>query len=477
MSLVVRTHTHAMLLSVRALHALARQACLPRRYRSEYLVRPRLDVAAMVKNAPALVASAKARMLPEAEVAEVEQLPERWCALKEAHQRLRTLQAQVAVHSRVLKDPSSLEADRAAAVAASRALKADTKPLELEAKELERLVDLSSLLAPNTTHPTTPAQEPVVVEWLNCDDANMEPSLDHRDHKRIAEHLGFVDFEAASVASGRLWYYLQGAGADLEQALVQLALDRARAAGFTLLTPPLLVRQQLVALCGFRPRDTGDEQQVYTLALPHNEMALAGTAEIPLAGWAANRTFAETELPRAAVGVNRAYRAEAGARGRDTRGLYRVHEFTKVELFVWCLPHQLESVLARIVRFQLDLIRDLELPAKVLDMPANDMGAPAYKKYDIECWMPGRGKWGELTLCSNCTDFQARRLGTRFGRGQQYVHTLNGTALAVPRVIAAILENMYDPALELVAVPKVLQPYLQGRTVLTKETTGPWDCT
>ncbi|GMM35324.1 putative serine--tRNA ligase [Saccharomycopsis crataegensis] len=291
---------------------------------------------------------------------------------------------------------------------------------------------------------------------------------DKFDHKTIVEKFGIVDFSTASKISGNSWYYLINDGALLEQALVQYALKEARKAGFTMCIPPSIVKDEISNACGFQPRDLNNEKQTYELS--ESNLVLTGTAEIPLAGLSMNKLFQYKELPQRLVGVSRSYRAEAGARGKDTKGLYRVHEFTKVELFTTCAGQGSKEEFSKIVEFQKSLIGKLGLLARVINIPANDLGAPAYQKYDIEAWMPGRGSWGELTSTSICTDFQSRRFHTKYVDQQnkrQFAHTLNGTAMAVPRVIVAIIENNYDPENDCIWVPEVLRPYMDDKEMIS----------
>lgn len=338
-------------------------------------------------------------------------------------------------------------------------LKSQIKSQEQSVQVLEQDVFAAIESIPNLISPRT-KQDIEVVEYLN---PHSKVAADRaRDHHDIAVDLGIVDFESASLVSGTSSYYLIGQGAMLEHALISYALTKAVSKGWTMMTPPSLVRQEFTTACGFKPRDQNNEQQVYML---DNGLCLAGTAEIPLAGWAAHKTLdlgPEGVVRR--VGVSRSYRAEAGARGRDTRGLYRVHEFTKVELFAWTASDERvsEGVFDELVNLQKEIISDLGLYARVLNMPPDDLGAPAYMKYDIECWMPGRAGWGELTSTSNCLDYQARRLHTKYDAGEsnEFVHTLNGTATAVPRMIVAIIENFYDPNTNTVRIPEVLRQYM-----------------
>lgn len=288
-----------------------------------------------------------------------------------------------------------------------------------------------------------------------------------RDHKDIMERFGIVNFTKATANSGRGWYYLLGGAAMLEQALVQYALSSARKAGFQMVIPPSIVKTEITNACGFKPRDQNNETQVYELP---DDLCLTGTAEIPLASLYSDHEFKGKDLPLNMVGVSRSYRAEAGAAGRDTRGLYRVHEFTKVELFCWTKPEQSEDTFNKLVDFQRDFVRSLGLTARVLVMPSDDLGNPAFKKIDIEVLMPGRGAWGEVTSTSNCLDFQSRRLTTKFRDSDKskFVHTLNGTACAVPRVILAIIENFYDPIRDVIVIPEVLRPYMDDMEFISK---------
>ncbi|KAG7889606.1 hypothetical protein KL905_001661 [Ogataea polymorpha] len=327
--------------------------------------------------------------------------------------------------------------------------------------QMEELVDQ----LPNLIDDAVGSQQ-TLLEYINVSH-DIDAAADEKyDHKSILENAGLVEFSQASNVSGRGWYYLMGDMALLEQALVQYSLKMARKNGFQMVLPPSIVKTEVTNACGFRPRDTNNERQVYELT--HDNLCLTGTAEIALAALSIDTEYKFGDLPRRMVGLSRSFRAEAGAAGRDTRGLYRVHEFTKVELFSWTAGQLSESSkeFDRLVAFQKEFIKSLELPARVLLMPADDLGAPAFKKVDIEVFMPGRGAWGEVSSTSNCLDYQARRLHARYrteNNKLRFVHTLNGTACAVPRLLVAIVENNYDPDSHSIAVPKVLQPYLDDK--------------
>lgn len=343
----------------------------------------------------------------------------------------------------------------------------------------ERLSNLSEQLhehteaLPNWLDPSVPS-DPEVPELHSIINEKSEDAIvallpqTAIDHKTVAEKLGLVNFSVASRVSGSSWYYLIGDGALLEQALVQYALSKARRAGYKMVIPPTVVKTEITHACGFKPRDQNGEKQVYELE--DEGVSLTGTAEIPLGALHSSSVLEKEELPIRYVGVSRSYRAEAGASGKDTTGLYRVHEFTKVELFHFTTPDRSASELEDLREFQTSIISELGIKARMLNMPTTDLGAPAVKKYDCEAWMPGRSGWGELTSSSNCTDYQSRRLGIRLKSddGLIYPHTLNGTAMAVPRVIVAIIEQFYDPELDVVVIPEVLRPYMDGKTVISK---------
>lgn len=350
-------------------------------------------------------------------------------------------------------------------------IKSELKPLEKKWKELDEEIYIKAEALPNHVSQNAP-EDPLkesIDQFINCksvNDPKLTPESSKYDHKTIGEELKIIDFQKASNVSGPSWYYLIGDGALLEQALVQYALSKARKHGYIMVIPPSIVRSEIVNACGFKPNDQNNEKQIYELE--DEKKSLTGTAEIPLAAFHASTIFSEdASFPKKYVGVSRSYRAEAGASGRDTKGLYRVHEFTKVELFHFTTPERSSEELQQLKQMQVEIITELGLAAKVLNMPTSDLGSPAMQKYDIEAWMPGRGSWGELTSCSNCGDYQARRLGIRYKipgeTGSKHVSTLNGTAMAVPRVIVALIEQNYNPDTKEIAIPKVLQPYMDGK--------------
>jgi len=370
--------------------------------------------------------------------------------------------------------------------------------VEERERALEREMKELALALPNSTHPETPVgSEPRILGYINADRAPVIRDDDGgsaaRGHIQIGAELRLLDFADAGAVSGWGWYYLLNEAVLLEQALVNYALALALRHGWHLVAPPSIVYAHMATACGFRPRDQHGEQQVYTLN--GGKHALAGTAEIPLAAMHANKTLAAEDLPLKVVGVGRAYRAEAGARGVDSKGLYRVHEFTKVELFAWTAPPPspppppppddppscsdlpssdsppADVVFAEMLDLQKTFLASLGLHARVLEMPTADLGASASRKIDIEVYMPSRAArnpWGEVSSLSNCTDYQSRRLNTRMkmdkagAKKTAFPYTLNGTACAVPRVLIAILENGWCEDRQGVVVPDVLRPFMGG---------------
>lgn len=379
------------------------------------------------------------------------------------------------------------EAD--SALQRARALKQQLAGLEAEEAALQAEMQQLGQALPNLTSAETPDGEPAV---LCCINGASEEAIvaDHtndrwRSHVHIGAELGILDFAAAGAASGWGWYYLLGDGARLEQALVQFALTTAHRHGWRLVSPPSLVRSSVAAACGFQPRDQGGEQQTYVVgeADSDNSLSLTATAEIPLAALYADTTL-PASLPLRRAAVSRCYRAEAGARGARTKGLYRVHEFTKVELFAWTAPDLAAATetFDELVDLQTEILSSLGLPARVLEMPATDLGASAFRKIDMEVFFPSRSSvdtsaesgWGEVSSASICTDYQTRRLATRArvdgaaNGNLTFPWTLNGTALAVPRILAALLEHGWDEDKASVLIPECLRPWMDGQEYITK---------
>jgi seryl-tRNA synthetase len=360
------------------------------------------------------------------------------------------------------KDPG----ERQKLVAEGKALREQVAALEQQVKQVVAELHGVLMQIPNMTHPDAPVGDTaeanrVVRRW----GAPRAFDFPAKDHVTLAEALDLVDFEAGASVAGQKFYYLKNEAVLLELALVQYAMQTLLARGYTPVITPDVARVEVLEGIGFMPRDPNPQtRQVYAIA--DTDLCLVGTAEITLGGMHRNQTFDAAQLPKRYAGLSHCFRTEAGAPGRDTRGLYRVHQFTKVEMFVFCLPEQSEAIHQELLATEEAIFQGLGLPYHVIDTCTGDLGGPAYRKYDLEAWMPGRGQggeYGEVTSTSNCTDFQARRLEIRAKTAGQkktrFVHTLNGTAVACTRALVAILEN-YQQADGSVGVPEVLRPWV-----------------
>jgi len=318
--------------------------------------------------------------------------------------------------------------------------------------------DLAKILArvPNLPDPSTPAGgEEDSVELRRW---GTPPALDDpvRDHLELGELLGAIDTVRAAKVSGARFGYLIGPGALLEFALVRFAMDQLTAAGFVPVVPPVLVRREAMFGTGFLPTD---EQQIFRTAT--DDLYLAGTSEVPLVSYHSDELLDPGTLPRRYAGFSTCFRREAGSYGKDTRGIFRVHQFDKVEMVSFVLPEASGQEHELLLTREEEILQALELPYRVVDIAAGDLGGSAARKYDCEAWIPSQGTYRELTSTSNCTDYQARRIGCRVREpdGNRPLHTLNGTAVAVGRTIVALLENHQQPDGS-VRVPEALQEYL-----------------
>lgn len=294
-------------------------------------------------------------------------------------------------------------------------------------------------------------------------------SFASKDHLELGTSLGIIDFESGSKVAGSGFYYLKNEGVLLELALVRYALDFLRKKGFDLWFTPDLAREKFYLGTGYHPR--GPEAQTYLVQ--DSDLGLIATSEVTLAGLHTDEILSEDMLPRRYAGYSHCFRRESGAYGKYSKGLYRVHQFTKVEIFVYCRPEESPKMHEELLALEGEIWQGLKIPYRVVEMCTGDLGAQASRKFDIEAWMPGRGDWGEVTSTSNTTDYQARRLNIRFkpsakrlalGYKPEFVHTLNGTAIATSRAILAILEN-YQTKDGKVEVPKVLQKYVGKKSV------------
>ncbi len=327
---------------------------------------------------------------------------------------------------------------------------------------------------PNLSHPEAP---------IGVDDkANLELrrgatsirafDFTPKDHVDLGEALDLFDFEGGARVAGHGFYFLKNDAVLLDMALQRFAVDMAMAEGFTATMTPDMARNEILQGTGYIPR--GPETQIYSIA--DTDLSMIATAEITLGGLYAGQTVDQEELPLKFCGVSHCYRTEAGAGGRASRGLYRVHQFSKVEMFAFTLPEDSDAMHDQLCQLECRIFDALGIPFRVVDTATGDLGGPAYRKFDLEAWMPGRGEggeFGEVTSTSNCTDYQARRLNVRYRtkgeKGTRLVHTLNGTAIATGRAMIAVLEN-YQQADGSIVVPEVLRRLL-GKDVISVEQT------
>ena len=350
-----------------------------------------------------------------------------------------------------------------------KALKEKIAAMEKELSEAEALLDEAGRQIPNMAHPDAPVGK-VDTENLEVKQVGTVPQFDFepKDHVQLAAELDLVDFDEAAKVSGPKFYYLKNEAVFLEQAVVMYALNILRKHGFTPFITPDVAKAEILQGIGFNPR--GNESNVY--CIEEEGTCLVATAEITLGGYHSGEILDKAKLPLKYCGLSHCFRREAGAAGQFSKGLYRVHQFTKLEMFVYCTPEESDALHEQLRQIEEEIFTGLKIPFRVVDTCTGDLGAPAYRKWDLEAWMPGRngGDWGEVPSTSNCTDFQARRLNVRFkdddGKNK-YVHMLNGTAVAVSRVLVAILEN-YQNADGSITVPEVLVPFC-GFDVIKKK--------
>lgn len=363
----------------------------------------------------------------------------------------------------------------------SKSIKARLGDVEFELKTLEEEFNELIQKIPNIPLPEVPigkgeADNKVLREIRK----RPKFSFQAKDHLELGTGLGIVDFETAAKVSGADFYYLKNEGVLLELALVRYALDFLAKKGFIPIITPDLARSKFYLGTGYMPR--GTEAQTYIVE--NSDLGLIATAEIPLAGLHADEILDGAKLPLRYAGYSHCFRQESGSYGKYSKGLYRVHQFTKVEMFVYCQPEDSPKIHEELLRYEEEMWQGLAIPYRVVEMCTGDLGAQAARKFDLEAWMPGRstalseprsegagqGDWGEVTSTSNTTDYQARRLGIKYRNVKgdtEYAHTLNGTAIATSRAIIAILEN-YQQKDGSVKIPEVLQPYMGGIKIIKR---------
>jgi seryl-tRNA synthetase len=384
--------------------------------------------------------------------------------LLQAVEEIRRRQNEIAQATGRERDPQK----RTILIDEGKRLKSSVADEEERLRRLEAEMTQRLRRIPNRTHPDAPVglTEDESRELRKVGTPRMF-DFNAKDHVELGKALDLIDFETAGKVSGTGFYFLKNDAVILDLALQQFALRKLIDAGFTPIITPDLARNSILEGIGFTPR--GVETQVYSVE--DTELSLIGTAEITLGGMLADQILEESDLPVKYVGLSHCFRTEAGAAGRASRGLYRVHQFTKVEMFAFSTPESSGAIHAEMLAIEEDLFQSLGVPYRVLDVCSGDLGGPAYRKFDLEAWMPGRGQhgeYGEVTSTSDCTDYQSRRLNIRYRhagqKGTRFVHTLNGTAVALSRALIVVLEN-YQRSDGRIDVPQVLRPYV-GKDVI-----------
>ncbi len=339
----------------------------------------------------------------------------------------------------------------------------EIKTLEAAAAPLEESFHTLLMQVPNFTHPDTPIGGEddfrVVAEHLKPAEFSFTP----KDHEELMLQRDWIDFERGAKVAGSKFYFAKQELVRLNQALISYGIDIATAHGFELIEAPDLAKKEVLESAGFNPR--GEETQIYSVE--NTDLSLIGTAEISVLGFHADEILDLSEGPKKYVALSHCFRTEAGAYGRTSKGLYRVHQFTKLEMFIFCKPEDSEAMHEKLLSIEKEICDGLEIPYRVIDIASGDLGGPAYRKFDIEAWMVMKNDYGEVTSTSNCTDYQARRAGIKYRTSDgksEFVHTLNGTAIVTSRFPIALIEN-HQQQDGSVKIPQALQKYL-GKEVL-----------
>ena len=416
-----------------------------------------IDANLLRDNPEAIKASQRARGASEALVDEASVADTAW---RKAQAEFETLRAEQNAKAKLVAGAS--KEDRAALIAEGQVLAAGVKVAEQKADEAQTLLDAAIWKIENVVLDGVPAggEDDFVV--IREEGTKPVFSFEPRDHVALGDLLDVIDIERGAKISGSRFYFLKGWGARLELALMNMALDQAANAGFTALITPTLVKPEVMAGTGFLGQHA---DEIYYL--PADDLYLTGTSEVALAGYHSDEIVDLSDGPLRYAGWSTCYRREAGSHGKDTRGILRVHQFNKLEMFSYIAPEDAEAEHQRLLAWQEEMLRKCELPYRVIDTAAGDLGSSAARKYDAEAWVPTQDAYRELTSTSNCTTFQARRLNVRYRKEDgktATVATLNGT-LATTRWLVAILEN-HQQADGSVRIPVALRPYLGGAEVI-----------
>lgn len=351
--------------------------------------------------------------------------------------------------------------ERARLIEEGKSIKEELQKKEAELEEVDKEFKSEAMTIPNYASKDAPIgkedKDSLAIKFF------MEPTkfpFKAKDHVELGEMKDLIDFEKGAKVSGQKFYYLKNRLVVLQMALERYALDIVMKHGFTPFITPDIAREEILSGIGFNPR--GEESNIYTIE--DTGTCLVGTAEITLGGYYSDTIFNKSDLPIKMTGLSHCFRREAGGAGQYSKGLYRVHQFSKLEMFIYCLPEESEKYHEEILKIEEEIFQGLKIPYRIVDTATGDLGAPAYRKFDIEAWMPGRGEegeYGEVTSTSNCTDYQARNLNIRYKEDDgktKFVHMLNGTAVALSRAVIAVMEN-YQEEDGSIRVPDALIPY------------------
>lgn len=413
-----------------------------------------LDIKFIRENADLVQQSADAKRY-NVNVADVLKVDEKKRQLQQQVDELRTKRNEISSQMKSGKPDPEL-------IAQGKALKTELAELEAKLKEVDDELTTGINSIPNIIFDDVPMggeEDSVpVAEWGE----RKESGVDHLDY---AVSRNWVDFERGAKVAGAKFYFIKNELALLENALVQYGINKVIDKGFNFMTVPHMVKGRVFAGTGFAPRTSEQSDEYF---IEKEDLGLIATAEMSITGYHMDEILDEKDMPLLYAGYSPCYRKEAGAAGKHTRGLFRVHQFNKLEMYAFCLPEQSKEIHEKIRGVEEEIWQELGIPYRVINIAAGDLGSPAAKKYDIEYWSPCDQTYRELTSCSNCTDFQANTVNTRVRRADgsiENVHTLNGTAISLARTMVAVIENYATDGGKL-TVPEPLRPYLDGRSEL-----------
>lgn len=416
-----------------------------------------LDIRFIRENAERVQKDALNKGYKNADVQAVISLDDERKALTAQIDELRTRRNQIAAS---MKNSGGKPSDEQ--IAEGKKIKEELAELEKTYRELDEKLSNALNGIPNILQADVPigeeGEDDLVKTWGEELFKSRKGAEDHLD---FANKKGWVDFDRGSKVAGTKFYFLKGDLALLENAIYQFALNKLISKGFNFMTVPHMVNGEVATGTGFAPRSSDQSDEYF---IENEDLSLIATAEMSLTGYHAGEILNEKDLPIFYAGYSPCYRKEAGTYGKHTRGLFRVHQFNKLEMYAYTLPEQSAEIHEKILAIEEEIYQELGIPYRVINIASGDLGAPASKKYDIEYWSPVDGSYREITSCSNCTDYQARNLNIRVRRENgdlQVVHTLNGTAVSLARCLVAAIENLQDG--EELVLPKVLQPYMNGR--------------